>query len=387
MQVKQLVLGLGLMLTSAFSAAAPAVAAGADCPLARAPYSSQTPLIDLMIDPRTRVILDKELGGTLSRMPAGFISTTPPSFAAIITVKELLGMSGAKDSAATLARLDDELKAVPLTQESIIARCARYDEVPEKLPAIFATMARPRILVFDKINGFRDTPSVDAATAALKAMGARRHWTLLFTDNGAIFNPSDLARFDAVVWNNVSGDVLTLPQRAAFKAWLAKGGGFAGFHGSGGDPSYFWDWYVDTLIGARFIGHPIAHQFQQGRVVVDDRKSAITRGLGDEWSMTEEWYSFAASPRKTGAHILVTLDEASYKPEGFGTQDLRMGDHPLAWTHCVGNGRSFYSAIGHRPESYTEPHSIRLLEQGIAWAAGQGETVCRNGVEQKAIQR
>jgi type 1 glutamine amidotransferase len=97
--------------------------------------------------------------------------------------------------------------------------------------------------------------------------------------------------------------------------------------------------------------------------------------------MTEEWYSFAASPRKTGAHILATLDEASYKPDGMGNQDLRMGDHPIAWTHCLGNGRSFYSAIGHRPESYSEPHSIALLEQGIVWAAGLGETVCRNGVE------
>lgn len=381
MRLNRLVLGLGLMLASAFSATAPAAAAGTDCPLARTPYSSRTPLIDLMIDPRTKAILDKELGGTLARMPARFISTTPPSFAAIITVKELLGMSGAKDSAATLARLDDALKAVPITPEAIAARCARYDEVAPKLPAAFLAMRHPKILVFDKINGFRDAPSVDAATAALKAMGARRHWTLLFHDNGAIFNPRDLAQFDAVVWNNVSGDVLTLPQRAALKAYIAKGGGFAAFHGSGGDPSYFWDWYVDTLIGARFIGHPIAHQFQQARVVVDDKKSAITRGLGDEWSMTEEWYSFAASPRRTGAHILVTLDEASYTPEGMRNQDLRMGDHPIAWTHCLGNGRSFYSAIGHRPESYTEPHSIQLLEQGIAWAAGLGETVCRNGVE------
>jgi uncharacterized protein len=58
-----------------------------------------------------------------------------------------------------------------------------------------------------------------------------------------------------------------------------------------------------------------------------------------------------------------------------------MGDHPIAWTQCIGDGRSFYSAIGHRPESYIEPHSVRLLEQGIAWAAGLGETRCVNGKE------
>ena len=50
--------------------------------------------------------------------------------------------------------------------------------------------------------------------------------------------------------------------------------------------------------------------------------------------------------------------------------------HPIAWTRCVGNGRSFYTAIGHRPESYVEPHSAILLERGIAWAMGLGGTGC-----------
>jgi uncharacterized protein len=50
------------------------------------------------------------------------------------------------------------------------------------------------------------------------------------------FNAADLKRFDAVVWNNVSGDVLTIPQRSDFKAYIENGGGFAGFHGSAGDP-------------------------------------------------------------------------------------------------------------------------------------------------------
>jgi hypothetical protein len=58
-----------------------------------------------------------------------------------------------------------------------------------------------------------------------------------------------------------------------------------------------------------------------------------------------------------------------------------MGDHPIAWSRCIGNGRSFYTAIGHRPESYVEPNSLKLLEQGIAWAAGLGETRCLGGVE------
>jgi type 1 glutamine amidotransferase len=372
-------LSFAVALLAVLAVADPACAKkGMDCPLARAPYSSQTPLIDLMINPDTRAIVERDLGPIMSHMPSFMSATSPPTFGAIISPRELAAMGGGKDMEARLVQLDADLARVPVTQKDMSARCARYDKTPPHLPD---RLNKPALLVFDKITGFRDGPSVDAATAALKAMAARRGWTLYFSDNGAVFNARDLARFDAVIWNNVSGDALTVPQEKAFQAYLAKGGGFAGFHGAAGDPIYVWPWYPDTLIGARFAGHPMNPQFQVARVVVADPASAITRGLGEGWSMTEEWYSFKTNPRATGAHILATLDESSYSPRGFRSQDLHMGDHPIAWTRCLGNGRSFYTAIGHRPESYMEPHAVALLEQGITWAAGLGETRCDNGRE------
>jgi type 1 glutamine amidotransferase len=49
-----------------------------------------------------------------------------------------------------------------------------------------------------------------------------------------------------------------------------------------------------------------------------------------------------------------------------------MGDHPIAWTRCVGKGRAFYAAIGHRPETYADPHYVTMLENAVAWAASRG---------------
>lgn len=350
-----------------------AAPAGEDCPLARENYSSQTVLLDLLIDPAAHTILERVAPSVLkpSWLRAGTWSTEPPTFAAIVTPASLLKAD--PDAPAKIAALDAELARVPLTTSATRARCARYDSSPPKLSS---STAHPAILVFDKVTGFRDNASIDAAAAALREMGKRRGWNMQFTDNGAVFNPKDLARFDVVVWNNVSGDVLTLPQRDAFQTYITRGGGFAGMHGSGGDPIYIWDWYVDELIGARFIGHPANPQFQAASVRVDDRTSPVVQGLGDGWTMTEEWYSFAASPRLRGAHILATLDESTYTPVANG-RDLRMGDHPIAWTQCIGHGRSFYSAIGHRPENYSEPHSVALLEQGIAWAAGLTGPACK----------
>jgi type 1 glutamine amidotransferase len=365
------------LVTATVLAPAHAAAPVDECPSAHQPYSSRTVLLDLLIDPAARNVLERVAPSVLTPPFGGpEWPTKPPTFAAILTPEAML--SRQPNGPASIAALDAALAQVPLTPEAIHARCARYDTVPPTLPA---EIHRPAILVFDKINGFRDVPSVDAAASALKAMATRRGWTLVSTDNGAVFNMADLARFDAVVWNNVSGDALTVLQQSAFRQWLQNGGGFAGMHGSGGDPVYVWEWYADTLIGARFIGHPMKPQFQSARVVIEDRNSPITAGLGDGWTMTEEWYSFEKSPREKGVHVLATLDESTYTPVGMRGEDLRMRDHPIAWTQCIGDGRSFYSAIGHRPESYSEPSSILLLERGIEWAAGLGETRCRSGQE------
>ena len=366
--------------SAAHAAPAPATScAGRDCPQAHAPYSSKTVLMDLLINPATHRVLDQDLPDLLTGQPEVVTQATPPSFSAIFEVGTIAKFKNSPLSEAMIAKLDVDLSAVPVDDEAVLARCARYDEGPSGLPAV---VPRPSVLIFSKVNGYRDVAALDAGTAALRRIGAAEGWHLVFTENGAAMNAVDLGHYDVVVWNNVSGDVLTVTQRAALRRYIEHGGGFAAFHGSGGDSRYEWDWYADTLIGARFIGHPRSPHFQAATILVDDQHEWVTRGLPPQWTLTEEWYSFAASPRLTGAHVLARLDESTYDPTN-GEVDLHMGDHPIAWTKCVGSGRSFYTAIGHRPENYGDPNVQLLLERGIAWAAGRGPTACHNGKEMR----
>jgi uncharacterized protein len=257
----------------------------------------------------------------------------------------------------------------------------RYETVPPMLPEHLNPTA---ILIFSKTNGFRDDAAIEAATVALIDICRRRGWSPVATDNAAVFNAEQLRRFKAIVWNNTSGDVLTTEQRAAFKAYMENGGGFVGIHGAGGDPQYRWRWYVDTLIGAQFIGHPIGPQLQEATVHVEDTTHPATRELGDTWVRTDEWYSFAGVPRDKGLHVLATVDENTYSPVMsllFIHKDLRMGDHPIIWVHCIGAGRAFYSALGHTPSTYSEPKHVKLLEGAMAWAAGLEGTSCERPSE------
>ena len=338
-----------------------------DCPLATAPLGIESPLSDVLMHPGGLAALESVAADLVTGFTRNFGGGgLPPGFANILSPGALLEVRA--DGAALRPALAAKLAALPITDAFTVARCARYDH---DRPALPPADGRRQVLVFEKINGFRDSPSVDAAHKRLAAIAEARGWQIVFTDRGGVMNPADLARFAVVVWNNVSGDALTTPQRAAFRSYIEQGGAYAGIHGSGGDPRWFWDWYADTLIGARFIGHPGRPQFQTATMRVVDRHAGFTKG---DWPLLEEWYSFDRNPVDSGAVAVATIDEQDYQQIGYRGENLSMGYHPIAWRKTLGTGRMFYSAIGHRPENYDEPHAAALLAEGIAWAMGSEGT-------------
>lgn len=256
-----------------------------------------------------------------------------------------------------------------LKEIGIIPR-ADYDTVTPAIP----DFERPAILVLNKVNGFIHVDALPAGDAMLRKIAEQQGWDIYITGNAATHNEADLKRFKAIIWNNVSGDVLTKEQRGAFKGWIEQGGGWVGLHASGGDPSYKWDWYVNTLIGAQFVGHTMNPQFQDADVLVGDSQERVTGHLQSPWNVpNEEWYAFDRNPSTTGSEVLLTLDEESYITKGktFLGQDSMEGEHPITWRHTLGEGRVFYTAIGHQGATYSIPEYQLLVSNGIRWAMGE----------------
>lgn len=274
--------------------------------------------------------------------------------------RTLLGMLAALLVVAGLAYY--QLKA-----NGIIPRKV-YETAAPHVPAF----SRPAVLVFSKTNGFIHRDAIPVAKQVLAQLIQGEGWDVYHTDNGAVHSPELLAKFDAVVWNNVSGDVLTLEQRAALKGWIEAGGGWLGIHGSGGDFSYDWDWYVQTLIGAQFVGHTMQPQFQDADVLVADASLEITAHIPRTWNVKqEEWYAFDRNVRSKGYEVLLTLDEGSYQVAGESWlgNDSMPGEHPIAWRHGVGQGRALYSAIGHQPQTYKLPEYQAFLIKALHWVS------------------
>jgi len=251
-----------------------------------------------------------------------------------------------------------------------------HDAVPPTLPA---ELPAPALLVFSKTNSFRHVEGIEGGARALEALAREHGWGLLHTENGAVFNPNDLARFDVVVFLNASGDMLSADQERAFQTWFEAGGGWLGIHGAGDDSHADWQWYRDNLIGADFTAHIMGPQFQTATVVLENPAHPALRGLPKTWEHEEEWYSWARSPREEGFLVLATLDENSYSPvqKMFGWErDLRMGDHPVVWANCVLEGRSLYLTMGHGAEAFEQPQVGQLMENALLWLTGPPGTGC-----------
>lgn len=238
----------------------------------------------------------------------------------------------------------------------------RHDSVAPVLPQGL----KGAVLIISKTNAWRHIEHIPHSNAVLAGIARGLKRDSFVTENAAVFNDAQLAHFSVVVLNSTSGDFLTPDQRAAFARFVARGGGVVALHAAG-DNSHVAPWYVDTIIGTRFIGHPGgADQFQPARVTIAEPRHPVMVGVRLPWSPRDEWYSFAANPAERGMKVLARIDEKSYRPGA----KLAMGaDHPVIWVNPRAGGRVVYSALGHMPEAYDDPNYRRILTNAIRWAA------------------
>lgn len=218
-----------------------------------------------------------------------------------------------------------------------------------------------RVLLFSRTLGFRHA-NIPLGVEAIKRLGSEHGFAVDATEESAAFTSTNLARYRAVVLLSVTGDVLDETQQAALKAYLLGGGGLAAIHGALFGPGACeekWPWYGEVCCVA-FKNHS---SVVPAKVTIVDAANPSTSGLASPWLRTDEWYNFNASPRGCG-RILVTVDESTYQGGTLGT------DHPLSWCRRVGQGRFWYTAMGHTDESFREPAFLRHVLGGIEQVAG-----------------
>lgn len=260
-----------------------------------------------------------------------------------------------------------------------------YDTQP---PAIEGKMPSPSILIFSKTRGWRHNRGIAGADYFFVNLADKHERHVLTTQNSAIFNKADMKRFKLIVFNNISGDILSKSQQNSIQQWFEAGGNLINIHSSGDTTSGIdkWGWYSKKIIGPRFIGHIEDPQYQEARVEVINTSHPIMQGVPKNFVIKDEWYSFDSTPQDHGLTPLAGIDESTYKPFNYiwgPISDLRMGEgainHPVIWSTCIKKGRALYTAIGHLHSVYSSEAYRKVLENSYNWMMNRNGTSDKYG--------
>ncbi len=225
---------------------------------------------------------------------------------------------------------------------------------------MFGQAKPPKVLVFSKTAAFRHA-SIEAGKAAFQKMAKEKGFAVDFTEDATAFKTTNLKNYSAVVFLSTTGDVLNPEQQVEFERYIQAGGGYLGIHAAT-DTEYEWPWY-GRLAGAFFLDHPITpSNVQKGKFYVSQKNHWATKMLPDEFEREDEFYSFQKIDPTI--NVVVKIDEKTY-------QGGKNGDnHPISWYHEFDGGRSFYTAMGHTDQTYSEPLFLAHLWAGLNYVMG-----------------
>jgi len=186
------------------------------------------------------------------------------------------------------------------------------------------------------------------------------------SDDPAAFSEAGLAPREAVVFANSNNEAFaTDAQRGALLGYVQKGGAFMGVHSATGSDRG--SEAFRQLLGGRFLWHPPLQPF---RMRVNDRRHPALAHLGPTWEWEDEAYVCNWTP---DLHVLLDLEVASLLKSA-GDKRLAAfanGRLPLAWCRRHGDGRVFYTGLGHKKEHYLDAAFRTHLSKGLLWAMGR----------------
>ena len=247
---------------------------------------------------------------------------------------------------------------------------------PLLLFTALACHAEPRVLIYtrngptlDGKKGFVHD-NIACCVGALEKLDKDAGFASDVSEDPAVFTEANLKQYRVLVFANSNNRAFdTEEQKSAFQHFIHNGGGFVGIHSaSGSERNWPWFW---SLLGGSFSFHA---PFQKFTVNVVDKQHPSTSGFpSDTWAWEDEFYVMKSVP--PGLHVLLAGNIKPLKmPEPQRKLAEAMPDSiPLAWCHEFEGGRAFYTALGHKKESYSDATFQKHLIGGIRWAMGNLE--------------
>lgn len=260
-----------------------------------------------------------------------------------------------------------QIGGASLLATSLVRRARAEEAAPKK------------VLYFTKSSGFehsvvqRKDGALSHSEKILVEIGKRHGFDVTPSKDGHVFD-GEHKQYDAYVFFT-SGDMTTEgtdkqpPMSAAGKQALLdavkSGKGFLGIHAAtdsfreSSGPGKI-DPYI-AMLGGEFLTHG---EQQKARMTVVNPAFPGMKDLGGGFDLLDEWY--ALKNFANDLHVLLINE----------TKGMRGGMYerppfPGTWARRHGDGRVFYTSLGHREDVWTNPLFESILVGALQWATGQ----------------
>jgi type 1 glutamine amidotransferase len=150
---------------------------------------------------------------------------------------------------------------------------------------------------------------------------------------------------------------ITNEQEAGLLKAVKSGTGLAGWHGGIGD-SFRENVAYQFMVGGQWVAHPGG--IIDYRVNIKNHADPVTKGLEDFNMHSEQYYVHVDPNVKVLATTTFTGENASW---------INGCVIPVVWKKYYGEGRVFYSSLGHVMADFDVSQALEIQKRGIRWAS------------------
>jgi len=219
-----------------------------------------------------------------------------------------------------------------------------------------------KVLVITGQHGY-DKPAFNAMFSKFEGMQCTIRE--MGADPGPLFDETAGFAYNVIALYNFN-QKMTDKQKANFLKLFDQGVGVVAMHHS---IAGFPDWVeYENLIGATYV---LKEQTRDGKhyprptwkhdvkmnIKVEDKEHPITKGVTDYTAHDETYQGWIYH---AGNHLLLSTDNPISNPQ-------------IAWTVPHPHARVFFIQLGHDKHSFENENFLRLIRQGIIWAAGAAD--------------
>ena len=181
----------------------------------------------------------------------------------------------------------------------------------------------------------------------------------------AYLDSDQLRQFNLIVPIWTQG-IISKEQETNLLRAVASGVGIAGWHGCMGD-SFRMSTDYQFMVGGQWVSHPGG--FIDYRVNIVDRTDPITAGLQDFNINSEQYYMHVDPSNEVLATTTFNGNQQISQIAPYECPWISECVMPVAWKRMWGQGRVFFSSLGHKLEDFEVPEVMEITKRGLLWAS------------------